>query len=268
MELRVEVVKASPTASASAISPKIALQASAQPELNQISQSAPLTSDTNTAEPAAMPQKEVTPTAAKNQADSGLDNSSMLSGEQVDGKSALKQDEIPVSSQQSFAATLNQHVLKNDNPSALQDATNIKASDPYNIAGQIVDQAKIVSTPQNSEMIIKLKPEHLGELTLKVAVDNGTVSATFHSSNPEVRGIIENSLGQLRQEIANQGLKVNYVGVYASLDHFSAKDQRGHQQQQMTKTKTKAANQEFVEAVESLSANYQSVGTGGVDYRI
>jgi flagellar hook-length control protein FliK len=81
-------------------------------------------------------------------------------------------------------------------------------------------------------MVIRLKPEHLGELTLKIAVDSGVVSATFHTSNAEVRAAIEASLPQLRQDMANQGLKVDNVGVYASLDHFFANDQRHAPQQQ------------------------------------
>ncbi|MCI7260618.1 MAG: flagellar hook-length control protein FliK [Selenomonadales bacterium] len=90
--------------------------------------------------------------------------------------------------------------------------------DDFNITQQIIDQAKLIKRAENTEMVIKLNPEHLGELTLKVAVtSNGSVSASFHSDNVQVRTIIENSLVQLRSDLNQQGLKVDQVEVYAGL---------------------------------------------------
>jgi flagellar hook-length control protein FliK len=143
--------------------------------------------------------------------------------------------------------------------------------DPHNVAGQIVDHARLISRAENSEMVIRLKPEHLGELTLKIAVDSGVVSATFHTSNAEVRAAIEASLPQLRQDMANQGLKVDNVGVYASLDHFFANDQRHapQQQQQLTVRRPRGdeAFADTVAAVTVLGAPTATAG-GGIDYRI
>ena len=79
-------------------------------------------------------------------------------------------------------------------------------------------------------MVIKLNPEHLGELTLKVSVtQNGSVNASFHSDNAQVRAVIENSLVQLRQELNNQGLKVDSVEVYAGLADGQLPQEQGQQ---------------------------------------
>lgn len=88
----------------------------------------------------------------------------------------------------------------------------------YEIPRQIVEQARLLRTLTDTQMVIRLKPEHLGELTLRVAVgSDGAVQASFHSDNAHVRNVIENSLVQLRQELNNQGLKVDRVGVYTGL---------------------------------------------------
>lgn len=145
------------------------------------------------------------------------------------------------------------------------------AQDPHNVAGQIVDHARLITRAENSEMVIRLKPEHLGELTLKIVVDSGTVSATFHTSNSEVRAAIEASLPQLRQDMANQGLKVDNVGVYTSLDHFFANDQRHAPQQQMPQTARRTSGDEaFADTVATVAAiGAQTAGGGtGIDYRI
>jgi flagellar hook-length control protein FliK len=154
---------------------------------------------------------------------------------------------------------------------AAGNETAAPAQDPHNVAGQIVDHASLITRAENSEMVIKLNPEHLGELTLKIVVDSGAVSATFHTSNSEVRAAIEASLPQLRQDMANQGLKVDNVGVYTSLDHFFANDQRHAPQQQMPQTARRTGGDEaFADTVATVAAiGAQTAGGGtGIDYRI
>ncbi len=150
--------------------------------------------------------------------------------------------------------------------------TTASAQDPHDVAGQIVDHARLITRAANSEMVIKLKPEHLGELTLKIVVDSGAVSATFHTANAEVRAAIEASLPQLRQDMANQGLKVDNVGVYASLDHFFANDQRhAPQQQQAPQTARRTDGDEgYADTVATVAAigSQTTGGSAGIDYRV
>lgn len=153
--------------------------------------------------------------------------------------------------------------------------------DDFNITQQIIDQAKLIKRAENTEMVIKLNPEHLGELTLKVAVtSNGSVSASFHSDNVQVRTIIENSLVQLRSDLNQQGLKVDQVEVYAGLADGQLPQGEGqgawqHQQGQQHSSNGKvllngqeyaAEAEEIVDAagVEDSRANKKD----SVDYRI
>lgn len=153
--------------------------------------------------------------------------------------------------------------------------------DDFNITQQIIDQAKLIKRAENTEMVIKLNPEHLGELTLKVAVTaNGSVSASFHSDNVQVRTIIENSLVQLRSDLNQQGLKVDQVEVYAGLADGQLPQGEGqgawqHQQGQQHNSNGKvllngqeyaAEAEEIVDAagVEDNRANKKD----SVDYRI
>jgi flagellar hook-length control protein FliK len=142
--------------------------------------------------------------------------------------------------------------------------------DPYQVAAQIVEKARVVIGQQNnSEMTIQLKPEHLGELTLKVAVNNGVVSASFHSDNAEVRGIIEASLQQLKQEMSTQGIKVDHVGVYAGLGEFFSGGQRETYKQPATNFQSKkSAEQDFLKAVEATEETQTGTANAGVDYRV
>jgi flagellar hook-length control protein FliK len=96
-----------------------------------------------------------------------------------------------------------------------------RAREDYDIPQQIVEQARLIKNGDSSEMVIKLKPAHLGELTLRVVVgSNGSVSALFKTENPEVRSIIESSMFQLKQELQQQGLKVDSIDVYSGQDQL------------------------------------------------
>lgn len=96
--------------------------------------------------------------------------------------------------------------------------TTAPPRDAYNVREQIVQQARLIRAENGSEMVIRLKPEHLGDMTLRISVSSeGAVTASFFTNNAEVRHIVENSLVQLRQELQNQGIKVDKAEVYAGL---------------------------------------------------
>ncbi|MBR1420557.1 MAG: flagellar hook-length control protein FliK [Selenomonadaceae bacterium] len=100
-----------------------------------------------------------------------------------------------------------------DQPQAPQ-----QTQDPYNIREQIVQNARLLQRQGTTEMVIQLKPEHLGEMTLKVSVSaEGSVTASFHSDNVAVRTIIENTLVQLKNDLASQGIRVDNVEVSPQL---------------------------------------------------
>ena len=135
-----------------------------------------------------------------------------------------------------------------------------QAQDPYNVVRQIVDQARLIRTDANTEMVIRLNPEHLGELTLRVAVTaGGAVNATFHTENAQVRGLLESSMIQLKQELQQQGLKVNNVDVQSGLseDFFaqSQAGQQGFQQSQQSARNRAADRRSFENDADALTVN-------------
>lgn len=196
------------------------------------------------------------------------------------GKQTAKQEgvaeDIAGNTSPLFASVLDQQSTKTvSNVNLQQTGQQLpqNSHDPYNIAAQIVENARLIREPyndNNSQMVIKLKPEHLGELTLKVAVDNGVVSASFHTNNADVRGIIESSLQQLKQDMASQGLKVDNVGVYAGLGEFLSGGQQEafKQQQPSIKLKNVKTDEDFIQAIENVNEPQQIDTASGVDYRI
>ena len=175
------------------------------------------------------------------------------------------------------APTLFQQTLQDT--STVQSAASPQVSQPqtnYDIPRQIVDQARLIRSTEDTQMVIKLKPEHLGELTLKVSVTaNGSVNASFHTDNAQVRAAIESSMIQLRQELQAQGIRVDNVGVYAGLgDGSLGSSQQQYQQQQGGSVRSQQADLAAFEedadglAVPAAEAAASTTGDTGVDYRI
>jgi len=144
-----------------------------------------------------------------------------------DGEPILRQPEGNVQAAPAFQQTM-QNVNHADQTSAASSAQ--QARDDFNIPQQIVEQARLIRAQESTEMVIRLKPEHLGDLTLRISVSNeGAVTASFFSDNPQVRHIVENSLVQLRQELENQGIKVDKAEVYAGLSDGQLPQEQGQQ---------------------------------------
>ena len=165
-------------------------------------------------------------------------------------------------------------------PAQTQDAQ--RPQPDYEIPRQIVEQARLLRTLNDTQMVIRLHPEHLGELTLRVSVgSNGAVQASFHSDNAQVRNVIENSLVQLRQELSNQGLKVDRVGVYAGLTDGQMPQGQGQeawQQQSSHRGETRIYGRgdadDYLDEIDTLAPamtaeeHSGSVSADGVDYRV
>ena len=168
----------------------------------------------------------------------------------------------------------------------LQEAAEAQPAAPaapqkdYEVAKQIVEQARLLRMPDETQMVIRLKPEHLGELTLKVSVAaSGAVNAAFHTDNASVRAIIETSMIQLKHELQAQGLKVDNVGVYAGLgDHSMMNGQQdadAHYAQHGGQGSSQGRDAQqalasFEEEQQALAAGAQQgvLAQDGVDYRI
>lgn len=165
--------------------------------------------------------------------------------------------------------TVTQTITETLNPENTAQAPRENQSVP----AQIVEQARLIRTAENTEMVINLKPEHLGQLTLRVSVSqNGAVNASFYSDNAQVRAAIENSIVQLKQELSDQGLKVDNVQVSSYLSDGGLTNGQGgqawQQQQHQPTTPGRIDFDALQEEVDAVTPATETVSADGVDYKI
>lgn len=94
-----------------------------------------------------------------------------------------------------------------------QALKNINTSD---VIAQIMEKLKVSVKPDLSEVRILLRPEQLGEVSLKIATQNGIVTAQFIAESQKIKEIIESNFNQLRDMLSEQGVDIGALEVNVS----------------------------------------------------
>jgi flagellar hook-length control protein FliK len=81
------------------------------------------------------------------------------------------------------------------------------------VSGMAVRQFSVLSGNGVSEARILLVPEHLGEVAVRITLQNGQLTAQFVTENATARELIEHQFAQLRVMLQNQGIQVDRLEV-------------------------------------------------------
>ena len=90
---------------------------------------------------------------------------------------------------------------------------------------QIVQSLRLQATAGGGEARMHLRPEYLGELTVRVVVDNGVVTARLEAEVPAVREWIERHEVSLRQALGAHGLTLEELIVSDKAAGDQSRDQ-------------------------------------------
>lgn len=130
--------------------------------------------------------------------------------------------------------------FSNINASMTSKGTSLK-SQPIqslvakDIINQIEGKIKVDIKGAVSEIKMLLKPENLGEVTLKVLTENGIVTAKFLADNQKVKEIIEANLNVLKESLSQQGIDVSELSVSVGQDDSQSQMQNFLKEQEKSK---------------------------------
>ncbi|WP_182301525.1 flagellar hook-length control protein FliK [Cohnella cholangitidis] len=74
-------------------------------------------------------------------------------------------------------------------------------------------QFQLIQGNGTSEAKLTLTPEHLGQVDIRIVMQNGQLTAQFVTENPAARDLLENQMSQLRAALNGQGLQVERLEV-------------------------------------------------------
>lgn len=158
---------------------------------------------------------------------------------------------------------------KNIANNSLYEKIYLNKLDKNSVIEQIIDKAKLIIKDNRSEMKINLKPEILGQLSLKVAVEKGIVTAKAIVENYEVKQLIESNLTQLKDNLEEQGITVQKFDVYVGKDSDSNSQYLGYRNGQANKNKKLKASiytiEKEYEKLIGTTQNAYTISNGSID---
>lgn len=138
-------------------------------------------------------------------------------------KELIKEEKNDVPTNENEVELNTQFVLSNKNEISiavdeLDMLDKSEAIDKKDIINQIVEKVKFDFQNPKNEVKIKLKPDVLGEMVMKIEVEKGVVTAKIVVDNHKTKEIIEGNLIQLKEEIKNTGLEIKTFEVFVKND--------------------------------------------------
>ena len=78
---------------------------------------------------------------------------------------------------------------------------------------KIANEIRLTVDKNKTEMTIKLQPETLGKLTVKISSENGVMNASFFAENDKAKALIERNMMELKASLESQGIQVQNLTV-------------------------------------------------------
>jgi len=149
--------------------------------------------------------------------------------------------------------------IVNDNQLNVVTVAEKTSVDVENVIKQIQNQIKLTASADTTTMEFQLNPEHLGKLTIQIASKDGTITAQITAQNYAVKEVIESQIVQLKENMNNQGLKVDAVEVAVESHEFERNLDEGNSKQgqeqfeQQEKNGRRQLNYNSLETLEDLT---------------
>ncbi len=94
-----------------------------------------------------------------------------------------------------------------------------------NIVNQVIEQIKLRVTEDVTSMELQLTPEALGKINLQVSAKDGVVTAQITTETLIAKEAIESQVALLKENLNEQGVKVEAVEVTVAPHQFEARDE-------------------------------------------
>ena len=107
-----------------------------------------------------------------------------------------------------------------NNTSAQEQGRMFGVADTNRIMEQITEYMKVEVKAEMTELELRLQPESLGTLHIHLSAKEGAVTAQFMAENEAVRAVLEAQTAQLKENLNNQGIKVEAVEVTIASHEF------------------------------------------------
>lgn len=127
------------------------------------------------------------------------------------------------------ASTFSVGAPKSADPNAQLNELSQRVENVQNLTSNV----RTLASRGGGEMSMTLNPENLGEVQLKVAVNNGNVEVKMVAERPEVKVLLEQNMNELKSGLTQQNLSMEKIEV--ALQDKSMEFEQGRQEQQLAR---------------------------------
>ena len=152
--------------------------------------------------------------------------------------------------------------------------------DTQDMMRQIMDYMRLQVKPDMSSLEMQLHPANLGTLQIQVASRGGVLTASFVTQNEAVKAALESQMVQLKENFAEQGVKVEAIEVTVQTHQFeqNLEQGRGRQPQETAEGKRPRTRRitlggadgtdipEELESEDRIAAEMMAANGGTVDF--
>lgn len=110
----------------------------------------------------------------------------------------------------------------------------------------VVNNVKIMLSSGKDTIVIRLTPEHLGKLEIKLKKTGDTLSGEFKVESLETKKLLQSEFLQLQQDLQNQGIKLEHYTILVKGEGEGAFSQNSQGQHQQSPSGERPANQNQV----------------------
>jgi flagellar hook-length control protein FliK len=164
------------------------------------------------------PEAEVvTTTDSSETPDESTKNGTDQAKEELLDRSLAERDPSPTVFHSSATFT---QTMESVSVEATTTTTTTSQIDVQRMITDIVNQAKVTITEEVQTMEMVLNPEHLGKLFMEVTAKDGQISAKIYTENEAVKNALENQLVVFKENMNQQGMKIDAVEVSVGTHEF------------------------------------------------
>ncbi|QGU95086.1 hypothetical protein GOM49_08275 [Clostridium bovifaecis] len=130
------------------------------------------------------------------------------------------------------------------------DAANYISNAPENITinrnsfvNDIIKSVKFMNENNMKEMTVKVMPKELGEIVIKLTLENGLMKASITASNKDAYNLLNSNIQELNNKLNNGEIKIqNFtIDIYNGDTTFFSKENREEQNRQSSNKRNKTS---------------------------
>lgn len=98
------------------------------------------------------------------------------------------------------------------------------------ILNQVYSKIKVLNGESTSELHVSLKPDQMGDVSIKLVMEKGVINARITVENSNVKNIMETSMSQIKEHLKEQNVNVSHLSVYVGTGQKEANSGSNSQQ--------------------------------------